>query len=85
MPYFSAETEKMDMLKVYIYFPWINTQQQSTAQFNDTPVISPPNKHTFKDKAIKGSADHCEEDCDSDLNRLASLIMSQYTSITNQC
>ena len=42
IPYFGAKPGKMFILKVYIYLPCINTQQQATAQFNDTPVISPP-------------------------------------------
>ena len=40
VPYFGAESGKMYILKVYIYFPCINTQRRAAAPFNDTPVIS---------------------------------------------
>ena len=32
---------------------------------------------------IGGLSDCCEEDCESDLNRLASVIHRQYTTVTN--
>ena len=33
----------------------------------------------------QGSADRCEGDRDSDLNRLDSVILRQNTTVTNQC
>ena len=75
----------MYILKVYIYFPCINTQQRATSPFNDTPVISPPHSKHLKTGIYQGSADCCEVDCDSDLNCLASVILRQYTTVTNQC
>ena len=33
----------------------------------------------------QGSADCCEGDRDSDLNRLDSVILRQYATVTNQC
>ena len=41
VPYFSAESRKMFILKVYVYLPCINTQRRATSPFDDTPVISP--------------------------------------------
>ena len=32
-----------------------------------------------------GSSNSCEGDHDSDINRLASVILLQYTTVTNQC
>ena len=44
VPYFGAESRIIYILKVYIYSPCINTQQQAIETFNDTPAISPPNR-----------------------------------------
>ena len=40
VPYFGAEFETMFILEVYIYLPCINTQWQTKAPFDNTPVIS---------------------------------------------
>ena len=85
MTNFGAETGKMHIMQVYIYFPCINTQRQATAQFNETPLISPPHSKHLKTGIYHGLADHCEGDHDSDLNILASVILSQYSTVTNQC
>ena len=64
--------------EVYIYLPYINTHQQETAPFDNTPVISSSNHQ--KTGLYQGSADHCEGDRNSDLIRL----LQQYQAI-NYC
>ena len=39
---FLCRIRKNYILKLYIYFPYINTQRRPTAQFDDTTGISPP-------------------------------------------
>ena len=68
VPYFSAESRKMYILKVYIYFSCINTQQQATSPFKDTPVISPPQSKHLRTGLYQGSDDSCEGDRDSYIN-----------------
>ena len=82
---FWCRIRKMYILKVYIFFPCINTQQQSKEPFYYTPVISPPHRKQWKTGLYQGSANRCEGYCDSDLNRLAEVILSQYTTVTNRC
>ena len=65
----------MYILRVYIYFPWINSQWRATAPFNDTPIISPLQSKHWKSGIYQGLDDRCEVDCDSDLNRLDSAIL----------
>ena len=65
----------MLILKVYIYLPCINTQQQATAPFDDTPVISSSDHQ--KTEIYQGSDSHCEGDRNSDLIRL----LQQYQAI----
>ena len=58
----------MFIFKVYIYLPSINTQQLTTAPFNDTPVISSSDHQTTG--LYQGSTNHCEGDCNLDVIRL---------------
>ena len=71
------------ILKVYIYSPCINSQRWSTAPFNNTPVISPPNRKHWKTGLYQGSYNCCERYCDSNLNHLFSVILRKYTTVTN--
>ena len=67
--------EKMHVLKVYIYFPCINTQRQATALFDDTPVISTPHRKYLKIRIYQGFVNRCEVDLDSVFNRLDSATL----------
>ena len=53
------------ILKVYIYLPWINTQQRATAPFYRTSIIS--SRDHQKIGLYQGSSYHCEGDHNSDL------------------
>ena len=75
VPYFGEESGKMYILKVYIYFPYINTQRRSTAPLNNTPIISPPHSEHLKAGLYQGWANHCEGDRYSDLNSMVSAIL----------
>ena len=61
--------------KVYIHLPCINTQQKTTAPFENTPVIS--SSDCLKTGLYQGSADRCEGFRKSDTIRL--LQQSQTT------
>ena len=65
----------MFIYKVYIYLPSINTQQQTTAPFYDTPVISYIHHQTAG--LYRGSANRCEGDLNSDII----LLLQQYQTI----
>ena len=59
----------------------LQTSKSTKSQKRLLPTHS---KH-WKTEPYRGSDDRGEVDCDSDLNRLASVILSQYTTVTNQC
>ena len=61
--------------KFRIHLPCINTQQQTTAPFDDTPVILSGNQWT--EGLYQGPADCCEGDHNSDIIRL----LQQYQKI----
>ena len=61
--------------KVCIYLPCINTQQQTTAPFDETPIIS--SSDCRKIGLYQGSANFCEGDSNSDIIRL----IQQYQAI----
>ena len=46
---------------------------------------SPKHRKHRKTEIYRGSDDRGEGDCDFDLNRLDSVILRQYTTLTNQC
>ena len=75
VPYFGPEFETMLILKVYIYLPCINTQQQATAPFDDTPVISSSDHR--KTGLYQGSSHRCEGDCNSYLI----ILLQKYQAI----
>ena len=84
-PILVQNLENQYILKVYIYFPCINTQQRATASFDGTPIISPPHSKHLKMGIYQGPANSCEVDSDSSLDSLVSVILRQYTTVTNQC
>ena len=53
-------------------------------QAKQTLKYATHNKHLNTD-LYRGSDDHSEVDCDSDSNNLDSVILRQYTDVTNQC
>ena len=57
-PIFGEEDEIMFIYKVFIYLPCINTQQQTTATFYITHVISSSDHQT--PRLYQGSANPCE-------------------------
>ena len=75
VPYFCAESGENHILKVYIYFPCINAQKQTTAPFDNTPFISPLQSEHLITGIYQGPGNRCEGDRDYDLNRLASAIL----------
>ena len=81
---FWCKIRKTHILKIYIYFPSINTQQQSTEPFNNTPVISHQHIKHSKTGLYEGLYDCFEVDRESDLKHIASVILRQYNTITNQ-
>ena len=48
-------------------------------------IILLKKSNIWKVGIYQGSADSCEGDCHSDLNRLASVIFRQYNTVTNKC
>ena len=64
----------MFILKVYIYFPYINKQRQATVPFDNNTIISPQQSEHWTMGLCQGLDDPCEVDRDFDLNRLASAI-----------
>ena len=47
--------------------------------------LSPTQSKHLKIGLYQGSDDHCVVDHESDLNYLASVILRQYTTVTNHC
>ena len=84
---FWCRIRKIYILEVYIYFPCVSTQQRATAPSENAPIISPPHSKHLKTGIYQGSANICEVDPDSDLNRQASAILGntslQPTSVRN--
>ena len=89
MPYFGAESGKVSFCRYISIFPASthsdNQQHHLTTPFDDTPFISNPHSKHLKTDLYQGSADFGEGGRDSDLNRLASVILRQNTTVTNQC
>ena len=65
----------MNIFKVYIYLPCINTQLRATAPFYNIHVISPLHSKHLTTEIYQVSADRSEGDRDYDLNCLASAIL----------
>ena len=80
VPYFGAEVKIMFIYKVFIYLPSINTQQQTTAPFDITHIISSSDRQ--RPRLYQGSAYYCEGDRNSDIIRL--LQPSQKIHYCNQ-
>ena len=53
-------------------------------QAKQTLKYATNNKHLNTD-LYRGLEDRSEVDCDSDSNHLDSVILRQYTNVTNQC
>ena len=66
--------------KMDIHLPCINTQRQTTAPFENTPIISYSDRQ--KTGLYQGSDDRCEGDRNSDIIRL--LQKSQAIYYCNQ-
>ena len=66
--------------KFYIHLPCINTQRQTTAPFDNTPIISYSNHQTTG--LYQGSDNRCEGDYNFDIIRL--LQTSQAINYYNQ-
>ena len=58
----------MFIYKVFIYLPYINTQQRTTAPYDSTHVLSSSNRRMLR--LYQGSADRCEGDRNLDVIRL---------------
>ena len=59
----------------------MQTSTSTTSQNIWSPTLSKLRKKGL----YRGSTDSCEGDSDFDLNRLESVILMQYTTVTNQC
>ena len=79
-PILVQNSEKMFILKVYIYLPCIETQRREKAPFDETPVISSSDHR--KKGLYQGSADCCEGDRNSGL--ICLLQKSQAIHYCNQ-
>ena len=67
---------------------WYFVTHFFTAENNiyNLPIFwSPIQSKHWKTGRFQGSDDFCKGDCDSYLSRLTSLILSKYTTVTNQC
>ena len=75
-----------------VHFEGINLfpLHQHTETINSTirrksRYITSTHCKNWKTGIYQGSAECCDGDCDSDLNRLASVVLRQYTTVTNHC
>ena len=63
----------------------ININFWSRETSADTQFMVPQHSDNWKTYQHQGSANCCEVDLDSDLNRLASGNLRQYTTVSSQC